>query len=80
MEVTLPLEKMSTEDKIRTMEIIWADLCKNAESLSSPSRHKNILDEREKAIETGKEVFIDWSKAKKQIEDETRHGACTCGS
>jgi len=70
MEITLPLEKMSTEDKIRTMEIIWEDLCKNAESLSSPSWHKDILDEREKAIEKGKEEFIDWNEAKKQIEDE----------
>ena len=70
MEIMLPLEKMSTEDKIRTMEIIWEDLCKNAENLFSPSWHKDILDEREKAIETGKEGFIDWNEAKKQIEDE----------
>ena len=70
MEVTLPLEKMSTEDKIRTMETIWEDLCKKAESVPSPSWHKGILDEREKAIETGEEEFVDWNKAKKQIEDE----------
>ncbi len=70
MEVTLPLERMSTEEKIRTMEIIWDDLCKKAESIPSPSWHKDILDEREKAIETGEEEFIDWNKAKKQIEDE----------
>jgi len=70
MEVILPLEKMSTEDKIRTMEIIWDDLCKKTENLSSPSWHKDILDEREKDIESGKEEFIDWNEAKKQIENE----------
>jgi hypothetical protein len=30
MEFTLPLEQMSTEEKIRTMETIWDDLCKKA--------------------------------------------------
>ncbi len=70
MEITLPLEKMTTEDKIRTMETIWEDLCKKAESIPSPPWHKDILEERERAVENGKEKFIDWSEAKKQIEDK----------
>ena len=70
MEITLPLEKMSIEDKIRTMETIWDDLCQTAKSIPSPSWHKDILDEREKAIENGEEEFIDWSEAKKQIQDK----------
>ena len=53
MEVLLPLEKMSIEDKIRTMEIIWDNLCQTAKDIPSPSWHKNILDEREMAIENG---------------------------
>ncbi len=70
MGITLPLEEMTTEDKIRVMETIWDDLCKKDENIVSPSWHKDILDEREKAIENGKEEFVDWSKAKKQIEDK----------
>ena len=69
MEIILSLEKMSTEDKIRTMETIQDDLCKKVESIPSPSWHEEILAEREKAIENVKEEFIDWSKEKKQIED-----------
>ncbi len=37
MEITLPLEKMSIEEKTRTMETIWDDLCRNADSIPSPS-------------------------------------------
>jgi hypothetical protein len=37
MEANLPLEKMSIAEKIRTMEIIWDDLCRKADRLSSPS-------------------------------------------
>ena len=70
MGITLPLEKMTTEEKIRVMETIWDDLCKKDENIVSPSWHKDILDEREKAIESGKEEFIDWSEAKRQIEDK----------
>ena len=57
MGISLPLEKMSIEDKIRTMETIWDNLCQTAESIPSPSWHKDILDEREKAIDNGKEEF-----------------------
>ncbi len=40
MEIMLPLDKMTIEDKIRTMEIIRDDLCKNADSIKSPEWHK----------------------------------------
>ena len=69
MEISLPLKEMSVEDKIRTMETIWDDLTKKAESVPSPSWQSKILKERETATENGKEKFIDWSAAKRQIDD-----------
>jgi len=69
--ITLPLEQMSTEEKIQTMETIWDNLCKKADSLSSPSWHRNILHEREMRIKNGGEKFVDWDKAKKYIRDKT---------
>ncbi|MBI4650141.1 addiction module protein [Candidatus Desantisbacteria bacterium] len=70
MEITLPLEQMSTDEKIRTMENLWDDLCKKAESLSSPSWHKNVLHEREERIKSGDDKFMDWNKAKKHIREK----------
>jgi len=70
MRITLPLEKMTTEDKIRAMETIWNDLCEKDENIVSPSWHKDILEEREKAVESGEEEFVDWSEEKRQIEDK----------
>ena len=72
MEITLPLERMSTEDKIRTMETIWDDLSKSVENIVSPEWHKNILIKRDEGIEKGREKFIDWDDAKKQIETDIR--------
>jgi len=67
---TLDLNHMSTEEKIQTMESIWDNLCKKADSLSSPSWHKKVLLEREKKIKNGDEKFMDWNKAKKDIQDQ----------
>jgi len=50
METTLPLEKMSIEENIRTMETVWDDLCRKADSISSPSWHEEVLTEREERI------------------------------
>ena len=67
MQITLPLEEMSTEEKIQTMETIWEDLCKKADSLKSPSWHGDILKERERLLNNGEDEFVDWEKAKKDI-------------
>ena len=69
MEVTLPLEKMSTEEKIQTMETIWNDLCKKADSISSPSWHEKVLHSREEGIKNGDDDFVDWNKAQKNMQD-----------
>jgi len=70
MEITLPLEKMSTEEKIQAMEIIWNDLCGKADNIPSPFWHKKVLQEREDRINKGDDEFVDWNSAKKQIRDK----------
>ncbi|MFQ5329283.1 MAG: addiction module protein [Thermodesulfobacteriota bacterium] len=70
MGVTIPLEQMTTEEKIQTMETIWDDLCRKADSIPSPSWHKKVLDEREDRIKKGDEEFVDWNSAKNNIRDK----------
>jgi len=67
MDITIPLKDMTIEEKIQAMEIIWEDLCKQADSISSPSWHEQILSKREKGIKSGDEKFTDWEEAKKNI-------------
>jgi len=69
MGVTLFLEKMSTEEKIQTMETIWDDLCKKADSISTPPWHEKVLNDRENGINNGEYQFVDWNSAKKNIKD-----------
>jgi hypothetical protein len=69
----LPLEQMTIEDKMRTMEALWDDLCRHSDEFNSPNWHHDILAEREQNIRVGEAVFEDWGTAKKRIR-ESLHG------
>ncbi|MBF0547622.1 MAG: addiction module protein [Candidatus Riflebacteria bacterium] len=66
----LAFDKMTIADKLRAMEEIWDDLCHNAEQFELAEWHKEILDQREKAIFEGKEIFLEWETAKKMIREK----------
>ena len=70
MAITLPLGEMSIEEKIQTMESIWEDLCKKADNVPSPAWHERVLSEREENLKHGKDKFIDWETAKKNIKND----------
>lgn len=68
--IHLALEKMSVTDKIQVMESIWDDLCSRADKVASPPWHREILAERETAIQRGEDEFEDWESAKRDITKE----------
>jgi hypothetical protein len=70
MPISLPLDTMTTEEKIQAMESIWNDLCRHADSLASPDWHKTVLAEREAAIERGEDEFVDWATARRAIKKD----------
>jgi hypothetical protein len=70
MEATLPLDKMSVAEKLRAMEMLWADLSHNEGQFESPAWHEEVLRDREARIKSGKESFVDWETAKKQLRDK----------
>jgi hypothetical protein len=53
MSVTLALEKMSTIERIRTMEKLWDVLCREETEIESPGWHEEILLKRKQKIESG---------------------------
>jgi hypothetical protein len=70
MEATLPLDKMTVAEKLRAMELLWADLSRNDAQLESPAWHEEVLRDREAKIKSGTEKFMDWETAKKQLRDK----------
>ncbi|NKB35875.1 MAG: hypothetical protein GKR93_01725 [Gammaproteobacteria bacterium] len=67
MAVSLPLDKMSREEKIQAMEVLWEDLCNSNDGVHSPEWHKKLLKDREEALEQDDDEFTDWDEAKKEI-------------
>jgi hypothetical protein len=70
MEATLPLSQMSVAEKLRAMEMLWADLSRNEAQIESPAWHGEVLHDREEKIKSGEETFMDWETAKKQLRDK----------
>jgi hypothetical protein len=72
MEFQLPLEKMTTEEKLAAMEKLWDDLCQSPESISSPPWHEEVLLEREKRVRDGAGKFSGFAAAKDRIRKANR--------
>jgi hypothetical protein len=68
----IPLERMSTSDKLRALETIWDDLQRTPGEVPSPSWHADVLREREEEYKDGSSGFADWTEAKKRIRDSLK--------
>ena len=70
MAAALEIERMTLEEKLRAMEALWDDLCRREGTVPVPQWHKDVLDERQRAIAEGKGRFVDWETAKKRIAEK----------
>jgi len=67
----LPLNEMTVEEKLQTMEAIWQSLSANPGAIESPDWHEDELRVREAQIASGEAKFVDWEKAKAEIRRQT---------
>lgn len=72
MPATVDLKEMTTEEKWRLWEELWTDLTKNEADIDPPVWHGDILEERDRLIESGEEEFIDWEVAKKELLEQLK--------
>jgi hypothetical protein len=64
---SIQIEKMSREEKIRTMEAIWTDLSSYESELESPAWHEAVLNETKARFAANQEKIIDWKTAKHEL-------------
>lgn len=67
MITSIQIEQMSREEKIRTMEAIWAALSEADDEVESPTWHEDVLKETEARVAAGLEPVTDWEKAKREL-------------
>lgn len=69
MNTVLDMSRLTRTEKLRAMEEIWDDLSRSAVEYLSPDWHGEILQGREKALKAGKEEFVTWEEAKRQLRE-----------
>lgn len=72
MAASLQVDRMTTQEKLRAMEELWAELSRIPETVPVPDWHREVLNLREQAVEDGEAVFSDWADARRRILDQTR--------
>jgi hypothetical protein len=68
----LPLDQMTVSEKLRVLEEIWDDLCRNADDVPAPDWHGNVLSARQKRVQEGASQFTAWDEAKENIRDTAK--------
>lgn len=72
MNFSIPLDKMSVEDKLQAIEEIWADLVDTPENIPFPSWHADVLRAREKRISEETSRFLDVAEAKNAVKEKIK--------
>ncbi|HLA85532.1 MAG TPA: addiction module protein [Thermoguttaceae bacterium] len=72
MEISLPLNEMTTAEKLRTIEVLWNDLLRNPNEVSSPPWHEEVLAERERQIKEGEAKFVPLDEFRQDLQKETQ--------
>ena len=67
MTTAILISQMSREEKLQTMEAIWADLSKEDTGVESPKWHGDVLKETAARMTSGQERITDWATAKREL-------------
>ena len=65
--MTLELNRMSREEKVKAMHELWEDLARNEDEVTSPAWHEAVLQETSDRMREGCEGVRDWSDAKREL-------------
>jgi len=63
----LEIQPMPRQEKLRLMELLWADLSRDDAEFESPAWHADALRETSERPARGEETVLDWEKAKAKL-------------
>lgn len=62
------IEQMSLEERLQTMELLWASLARTPEAVPSPDWHGEVLTTRIAKIERGEGEFLTIAQLKERLQ------------
>jgi hypothetical protein len=63
----LPLNELTTADKLTIMELLWDDLYRTPEDMSSPAWHGEVLADRDQRLQNGQTQFSDLADVQERL-------------
>jgi hypothetical protein len=63
----LEIQQMPRWEKLKHMEILWADLSRDEAEVESPAWHADALRETAERVKRGEEKVLDWEQAKAEL-------------
>jgi len=66
------IERMSLEERLQTMELLWASLARTPDAVPSPAWHGEVLAARMAKIERGEAEFLTIDQVKARLEKPAR--------
>ncbi len=66
------IKELPKQEKLRMMELLWADLTSSSEDLDSPRWHEKELNATAERLANGEEAPIDFVEAKAMLRAERR--------
>ena len=63
----LEIQQLPRQEKLKLMEILWAELSRDEAELESPAWHADALLETAERRALGEEAVLDWEEAKAKL-------------
>ena len=63
----LEIQQLPRQEKLKLMEMLWADLSRDEAELESPAWHADALRETAERRARGEEAVLDWESAKAKL-------------
>lgn len=70
MQTSLPLNEMTTTEKLVVINQIWDDLMRNPNDIPSPEWHREVLSARAERVKNGEAQFKDFESVKSELRSE----------
>ena len=61
------LRKLSSVEKLKIIEVLWADVAADEAAFESPAWHEEELRKTEADFAAGKVEVLDWEDAKREL-------------
>jgi putative addiction module component (TIGR02574 family) len=72
MSIDLPIDAMSSAEKLQLMEALWQSLARSPTDIPSPNWHGYVLEQRRQAVREGRAAFEDWDSVKQRLRSRSK--------